>query len=769
MKRFLLIGSGILALLVIAALSVPFFIPKSVYKAQIEKAATNALQRDVTLAGEVDISVFPRISATVRQVSVANPEGFATPNMIEAGELRGSVKWMPLLSQRVDVQELAFIDAQVLLQKREDGRTNWEFAEADPAPAENEGGASGGFEAGIESAVLENASLTFRDDVAGTSYELTELDLRASMRGMDQPLGAEAAGKFQGQAFNMSLKVDTPAALTGNQPATLELDLSSDLASIDYTGSLQLSDSPIFDGAFTADIPDTPALARQFDLTLPASAALGRVRAKGTAKGPLDALALTGLEASHDSALLTASYAGDVSLGGDGKLNGDVSVASDRMRDLLAAADVALAPGETLQTFSATGQADGSFQSVMLNGLTLKLDDLSATGQAGLDLSGATPRIIGDIAMPELDLTAFMGESADEGSGASQGIQPWSKEPLDLAGLKAVNAQLDLDVARLVVGDVVLTDTVTAVNLTGGVLTADLTRFNAFNGTWQGKLSVDARTATPKVGFDMQGQQVAIANLLGTLAGFDSLTGTGNFKVSASSSGASLDDIMQALDGTVSTDLSDGIIRGLNVAALVRSASTLKQAVATGSLENLNFSEALSENAETDFSSFNTVLTINDGVANVDLMKLLSPVVGVDGSGKINLAGQSMDLRLATSIDKAAQGQGSVVQLNGIPVPVRISGPWSKPKVTPDMSGVTSALKAELGTRLLNELGGSSASGSGSAEDVIGGLLGIERPAEPEDETGEATQAPSAEETAIKALGGLLGTRKKEDKPSGDN
>jgi AsmA protein len=191
--------------------------------------------------------------------------------------------------------------------------------------------------------------------------------------------------------------------------------------------------------------------------------------------------------------------------------------------------------------------------------------------------------------------------------------------------------------------------------------------------------------------------------------------------------------------------------------------------VATGSLENLNFSEALSENAETDFSSFNTVLTINDGVANVDLMKLLSPVLGVDGSGKINLAGQSMDLRLATSIDKAAQGQGSVVQLNGIPVPVRISGPWSKPKVTPDMSGVTSALKAELGTRLLNELGGSSASGSGSAEDVIGGLLGIERPTEPEDETGETTQAPSAEETAIKALGGLLGTRKKEDKPSGDN
>ncbi|MEP1599393.1 MAG: AsmA family protein, partial [Hyphomonas sp.] len=95
MKRVLLIISGIAILLIIAAVSVPFFIPKSVYKAQIERAATNALQREVTLAGDVNISVFPRISASVQQVTVANPEGFATPNMIEAGELRGSVKWIP--------------------------------------------------------------------------------------------------------------------------------------------------------------------------------------------------------------------------------------------------------------------------------------------------------------------------------------------------------------------------------------------------------------------------------------------------------------------------------------------------------------------------------------------------------------------------------------------------------------------------------------------------------------------------------------------------
>jgi AsmA protein len=759
MKRVLLIVSGIAALLIIAAFSVPFFIPKSVYKNQIENAATNALQRDVTLAGDVKISVFPRISASVEQVSVANPDGFATPNMIEAGALRGSVKWMPLLSRRVDVQEIAFVDADVFLQRKADGNTNWEFAsskEASPPPE----GTNGSFDAGIESAILKNASLTFQDDQSGETYKLSELDLEASLRGMDQPLSATASGRFQEQAFTIDVWLDAPEALTRNLPAQARLDLASDLANIKYDGSVQLGDAPSLNGTFETVVADLAALTQQFELDVPARSALGRLQVAGKASGALDSPSLTELKLTHDSDLLSASYEGSVSLNGDGTVAGTLSIASDRMRDLLSAAAIELAPGDTLQTFAVSGAANGTFKSVMVNNLNLSLDALRGTGQAGIDVSATTPRIIGDLSVPALDLTPFMGEPDPEKT--NQGIQPWSDETLELSGLKSVNANLSLEVGSLTIGDVELTDAVMDVDLTDGLLTADLSQFKAFSGLWLGKLTVDARPATPKVGFDMQGQNVAVANLLGTLAGFDSLTGTGQFKVSAQSSGTSIDAIVQAIDGEVSTSLSDGVVKGLNVAALVRSASSLKQAIATGSIQELNFGEALSQNAETDFSSFNTVLKVNNGVANVDVMKLLSPILGVDGTGQINLAGQSMDLRLATSVDKSAQGQGSVVQLNGIPVPIRISGAWTNPKVTPDLSGVSSAFKAELGSRVLEELGVSNSAGSGSTEDVIGGLLGIKKP-DPEAPTDDAPAETSAEDVAIKALGGLLNNRKKKE------
>ena len=199
----------------------------------------------------------------------------------------------------------------------------------------------------------------------------------------------------------------------------------------------------------------------------------------------------------------------------------------------------------------------------------------------------------------------------------------------------------------------------------------------------------------------------------------------------------------------------------------MRTASSLKSALSSGGLAGLDLSSAVSSSAETDFTNFDTILTINKGVANVDVMKLLNPVLGVDGSGKINLGGQSLDLRLATSIDKSGKGDGSVVQLNGIPVPIRVSGSWTNVKVSPDLSGVQSALEAELGNRLRDELtkrlgggDGSSDESSNGTENVINGILGIQN--KDEADTNEADQK-SDEDKAIEAIGNLFGRKSNED------
>ncbi|MEZ6001160.1 AsmA family protein [Hyphomonas sp.] len=845
MKRIVLILAGIFGLLLVAALTVPFFVPKSVYKAQIEKAATSALNRDVLMTGDVSVSVFPRISASVGGVTVANPEGFTATNMIEAGELRGSVKWMPLLSRRVEVQELSFVDANVQLEKLADGRTNWDFGTSSTeaeAPADEGGGVS----ASIGKASLKNASLIYADRTIGTEYALKDLNLEASMQGFDKPLKANADGIFQDQSFDIDLTIDTPEQLQSGVPAIVDakfdsklatgtfggsvtlgdapaldgafslnapnlaevakfasvelpvniaplgagnmkgtvsgpfdaltikfddLDLKSDLVDLGFKGTVALKDSPAVDGQLQAAAPNTGELLKQMGIEVPAEDALEKVNIAGKVSGPADALSLTGLDISHSGALLNASYKGDASLAGDGSLKGTLDASSDELRALLKAADVEMPEGDTLKNFSTAGAISGSFKKLAISNLDFALDDIRATGTAGLDLSGAKPHLTGDLDMGELDLSPFLA-AEDQEKKPQQPMEGWSKEPLDLAGLEAVDADLKIKTTTLTLGNVVLKNAQVNAVLKNGKLNADLPAFDAFGGSWGGKMSLDASAAKPAIALDMTGDSVGVSSLLGTLAGFDKLTGTGTFAVSATSTGTSIDEIMKGLNGEVSTKLNEGAIKGLNVAQLVRSKDSLLQALSTGQLQSLDFASALSPEAETDFSSFDTVLSVKNGVANVDLMKLLSPVLGIDGTGNINLGGQTLDLRLATSIDKKGQGTGSVVQLNGIPVPIRLSGSWTKPKVTPDLSGVSNQLKQDLTGQLLEGITGKSGTSTNPLADILGtsgSISPAETPAADQDAAEPAQQETPedlAEKAAKEAIGNLLfGKKKTEDKP----
>lgn len=922
MKRIALIAGGIFVLLIGVVLTVPFFVPKSVYRAQIEKAAGQALQRKVTLDGEVRLSLFPRIAASVGGMKVANPDGFEGAYMIEAGELRGAVKWGPLLfGQRVEVHELAFVDAAVSLQKKADGTTNWVLEPA--KPTEGKPSTGGGFNGAVEHVRLKNASLVFDDQMTGARYELRDLNMTAGMTALDAPLRLDADGFFQGQRFSIDAVLNSLQSATGGQPATLEADLgtdfikarydgtitlgaapaldgkfsanseaisslldyanvevpfdltklgkmnvegevagplealdiniarfsqSSNLAKTGFSGKVKLGDAPTIDGKLTLSAPkiealtkfaalqlpvnvaplggldleaslrgaltepsidfeklrvkgqlitatyaggialgempaldgtlnfDSPKvgeLAKQMNFELPAAAALEKVSLSGKLTGPADALALTGITFNHDGDLLKAGYTGDIALGGEGALKGKLAASSGKLRELLAAAEVEMEPGATLQSFSATGDVSGTFSNIAFSSLDLKLDDITAKGTAGIDLTGEKPRLTGKLNMGVLDLSPFLAP-ADQKAKPAQPLEAWSKDKLDLAGLTAADADLQIVTTQINLGSVKLTDASLTAKLDNGKLAADLSRFKAFGGNWQGRMTVDASGEVPAVGFNMQGDSVAMSNLLGTLAGFDKLAGTGAFKVEATARGESLDALMRGLNGEVSTNLADGALKGLNVVQMVRSAQTLQTAFTTGKLNQIDFRSVLSPSAETDFTSFDSLLKIENGVANVNLMKLINPVLGVDGSGKIDIGGQKLDLRLATAIDRTGQGSGAVVQLNGIPVPVRLSGSWNQLKVTPDFSGVQAALEAELKGKIVDELTGR---GGGAVGDIVGGIIGAPRKPEttpPADQGTDNTATPAPQPTpqqqvekelesaARDALGGLFGRKKAE-------
>jgi AsmA protein len=115
MKRVLIIGGVVVAVLIAAVVIVPMLIPSDVYRERIETAATQALGREVKVTGKIVVSIFPRIEARAEGATVANPEGFGDAPFASMKELRAAVKLIPLIFRRVEIDEFVLVDPNIAL------------------------------------------------------------------------------------------------------------------------------------------------------------------------------------------------------------------------------------------------------------------------------------------------------------------------------------------------------------------------------------------------------------------------------------------------------------------------------------------------------------------------------------------------------------------------------------------------------------------------------------------------------------------------------
>ena len=394
------------------------------------------------------------------------------------------------------------------------------------------------------------------------------------------------------------------------------------------------------------------------------------------------------------------------------------------------------------------------------------------------------PIITGQLATGPLDLTPFMGEAAEEQEDQPEG---WSKAPLALESLSALDANIVLTSPEIKVDNIQLKDASLTTKLTNGVLDADINQFSVFGGLWKGGIDLNTSGATPTLRIAMTGDSILMQEIMRTFVGNESLTGGGAFKLDVSASGNSLHAIMNSMNGELSANLADGALKGVNIGQLIRTATDLKSTLSSGSALNLG----LSPTAQSDFSSFNSVLKIRNGVAKIELMEMLSSAFGANGLGEINLGAQSLDMALRIAADKTGQGNLQDVQLNNVGIPLKISGSWSSPRIVPDTGALTQLLAGQTLDRLGNIVGGtggeilnSVASGSGNVEEAVTGALGNalgnrlgitpssdssppssttvddEEEEEKAPETVEEAVEDAVEDLAKDAIGGLFGRRR---------
>ncbi len=409
------------------------------------------------------------------------------------------------------------------------------------------------------------------------------------------------------------------------------------------------------------------------------------------------------------------------------------------------------APAYFPQKLALMGTATYAGDMFAVDGLSARAGETMLRGVASANISGAVPQINASLAGDSLAVDSLLGGSAKASAGTGDGAGGWSDARIDFSGLKAVNAQVNLSVERLSYGTIKAGPISIRASTSGGKLKLELPNFQLYDGGGTGVLSVDATGKVPALAFRFSLTDLDAYPFLNDVAAFQRIEGKAAIAIDLTTSGASQRAMVSALNGTANFEFSDGAIRGINVAKMVRS------------LGSATLSGWQSGDAEkTDFASLGASFKITQGKAATSDLHLSGPLVRMGGTGTVDLPAQTLNFRVNPQVVASLEGQGGKTDLAGLGVPVAITGPWAQPAIYPDIAGILDNPQAAY--EKLSKLGGGlvklpSADSLGAALGNSGGIAGLakEKGGASIEDLIQADQGNGQQQGVIKGLGQMLG------------
>ncbi|MBL4749546.1 MAG: AsmA family protein [Amylibacter sp.] len=694
----------VVVVLVVAAIGLVFLLPAEKIGDLASDQLEKATGRKLTLSGSFRPTIYPVLGVKTGPLTISNADWASEPYMVSAQGASVGVGLSALLGGNIEVKQL-ILDAPVIhLERRADGVANWELSGGSDADTTTGGGETGMTSGGItlDKGAITNGLLTYKDAT-------TQQDIVIKQINADFALPKSAAATINGSAIyngrkaNIDLSVADLGKLMDGQVTNMSGSLAMGEMKASLNGQAMMAPgvAPLVNGQYSFDLPDMASLQELTGAPLPdALKGVSKLSSKGTLMVSSAGINLSGNAGVTMNGLpidATFEVIGpenwaetlrvDVSLGVTGRdaftfkwvglVNGKTGNAdgtidfnaSDLAATLKAAGNEVGFPkgtGKTARVKGVVGVRDGKNS---LSKATFALDQNVFQGDALLALD-SVPYISANLTAGDLDFSAFTsdesGSSGSSSGSSSSGSGAWSKDPIRITGLDAINADINLKAKSVNLGVSRLGRTDIKARLRGGALNLTLKKVQVYGGVITGVVSFSGGNAV-KFDSDIKAVGVQLEPLLGSLLDLNRLTGSGNTTLKMSGSGGSLYQIMHSLSGNGTLRIDKGSFKGIDLAAMMRN---LKQAF--GGFEGA-----------TEFTSLTGTFQMKKGVLqNVDML-MVSPLFKAEGKGRINVGEQNMTYTVTPS---------SLSENAKFSVPVDISGPWSNLKFRPDLKGLVDLL-----------------------------------------------------------------------------
>ena len=565
----------------------------------------------------------------------------------------------------------------------------------------------------------------FTADIASIPEAIAALEIDLPQAKAVQSLNASGAVDFQGETIRLSgVSAKTEGGIVSGR----------------YDGGATLGDIPAYDGTFDVTIASLSDFAAVTATEVPYADAIGKIAIDGQVSGQGEAITLPRLSAALTGGQINGRYDGTATWNSGASLDGELNIDIPSLRQVATTAGTELPPntkaGDIFGDFSVDGTVKGTPENIQFTEAKIALDKIKGAGTFAVNLKPTTPFVTGEMDLDGLDLSPYMAAySAQNPSGE---IQPWSTAPINTAPLRAVDGDFKFSTPNIKTDRITMGQSDINAKLRGGVMTADMPNIALYGGLGRMNATLDGSGSEAKVSMDIGLNDVNSNSFLASVAGFTQAEGELGSSFKITGRGATQAAIMKSLDGAGDFKLLNGVIKGVDLSALL---TGLDQALTSRSIPS-----GIGPSQLTKFQDLAGLVKIENGVASVNSFSLQGLGVLAEGSGKIDLGNQTIDFGLRPRLT----GE-SASNLGAFGIPISVKGGFGSAKVglDTDMLGRIAAdrARAKASSLIKDQVGG-------SAGEVLGGLLGGNQGT-----TGTA-EPKKTEEVVGALLGGLLGGKK---------
>ena len=614
--RFLLRFLMLLVLLVVASgfLLVARINTES-NKAAISEAVIAATGLELTIGGDLSLSLFPNLGLALTDVRLRNP---AFPQeLASTSSVVLNIEFAPLLRGQIEVREISTADLHANYFIDENGISIWSTGATEPDASDRNPSSSEGLTElpafSVDRLRIGNASIDIQDASKQARYQIDNfiLDSRDT--------------NLEGRPFSVALQFDyvyngmsaaIPMALRSNVQADLSdrsfhfSDLQLSITPMLVTGEIMVSGypaEPIYEGSLAADDFDVIALLESLDLKEPGPAA-------------------------------------------------GFGLGADRM-------------------LSFSTRFNGSAQRATLSDFDLNFAGslIEADAEVRLATDLAPLNISYNVNAGALDLSPFFTEQPTAAEETPIGLteaaqyQPQAELPVEL--ISSISLLGGVSVESVTINDIRLQDVKVFTNIEDGVLDIEVPPISLFEGSTQGTIRLSTRGGAPELEVTQTISKANLSELSPLVTRFSAVSGLLQAESSFTATGDTVEEMLDSLSGNSAFSITDnsvdiGVIKQVftAIAALSPNGEAIQQWP-----DMIRFS---------DMSGY---LILEDGLTSQQKVRLRMDNFDISGSGRIDPDAKNFDYDLLFTVLGAPYTQTIPIDVlyHNVPWPVDCSAAFA--------------------------------------------------------------------------------------------